>query len=130
MKLLILTQYFPPETGAPQNRLFELAMRFKAMGVEVQVLTAMPNYPKAEIFEGYKGKKYLVEDMNGLVVHRTSIYVSRSRGLRPRLVNYFSFVRSSYRFGKNWEILITFFESPPLFWAIQRCGFQIGSRRN
>ena len=29
MKLLILTQYFPPEIGAPQNRLYELALRLQ-----------------------------------------------------------------------------------------------------
>jgi hypothetical protein len=50
MKFLILTQYFPPETGAPQNRLFELAVRLKDKGVDVEVLTAMPNYPKMEVF--------------------------------------------------------------------------------
>ena len=46
MKLLILTQYFPPEIGAPQNRLYELALRLQKKGVEVSVLTAMPNYPQ------------------------------------------------------------------------------------
>lgn len=116
MKLLILTQYFPPETGAPQNRLFELALRLRDMGMDVEVLTAMPNYPKAEIFDGYKGKKYVKENMQGLTVHRTSIYVSRSKGIRPRLVNYFSFVRSSFRFGKklhDFDYILC--ESPPLF---------------
>lgn len=116
MRILILTQYFPPETGAPQNRLFELAMRLQDMGMHVEVLTAMPNYPKAEIFPEYKGKKYVKENLHGLTVHRTSIYVSRSRGIRPRLVNYFSFVRSSYRFGKSLpEFDYILCESPPLF---------------
>ena len=55
MKLLILTQYYPPEIGAPQNRLHELAIRLKANGIEVEVLTAMPNYPKMEVFEAYRG---------------------------------------------------------------------------
>ena len=116
MKLLILTQYFPPETGAPQNRLYELALRLQDMGMEVQVLTAMPNYPKSEIFEGYKGKKYVKEIMEGLTVHRTSIYVPKSRDIRTRLINYFSFVKSSYFFGKKlgkFDFILC--ESPPLF---------------
>ena len=50
MNLLILTQYFPPETGAPQNRLFELAVRLKRLGHHVDVLTAMPNYPQMKIY--------------------------------------------------------------------------------
>ena len=58
MRLLILTQYFPPEVGAPQNRLLELAVRLQKMGVDVSILTAMPNYPKMIIHSVYVGKKY------------------------------------------------------------------------
>lgn len=117
MKLLILTQYFPPEVGAPQNRLFELAIRLKEAGVDVTVLTAMPNYPKMEIFEGYKDKKYLYEEIQGLKIHRSSIYVSKSRSIKSRLLNYFSFVHSSRSCGVNkiGDVDIIFCESPPLF---------------
>lgn len=116
MKLLILTQYFPPETGAPQNRLFELALQLKAKGIEITVLTAMPNYPKMELFEGYEGKSYVKEDMEGMTVHRSAIYVTKSKGISKRLRNYFSFVRSSYKVGKklgNFDYILC--ESPPLF---------------
>ncbi len=117
MKLLILTQYFPPEVGAPQNRLFELAVRLQKLGVDVTVLTAMPNYPQMEIYKGYEGKKYMYEEMEGLKVHRASIYVSKNKSIIPRLRNYFSFVISSARMGKtklgNFDFL--FCESPPLF---------------
>lgn len=116
MKLLILTQYFPPETGAPQNRLFELATRLKAKGVDVEILTAMPNYPKMEIFEGYKGKKYVEEEMEGLKIYRSRIFVSKSKGIVKRLMNYFSFVYTSYVRGEklgNYDYLLC--ESPPLF---------------
>ncbi len=116
MKLLILTQYFPPETGAPQNRLFELALQLKAKGIEITVLTAMPNYPKMELFEGYKGKSYVKEEMEGITVHRSAIYVTKSKGISKRLRNYFSFVRSSYKVGKklgNFDYILC--ESPPLF---------------
>ncbi len=58
-KLLILTQYFPPEVGAPQNRLFELAVRLQKMGIHITILTAMPNYPKNKIHANYLGKKYV-----------------------------------------------------------------------
>ena len=50
MKILILTQYYPPEIGAPQNRLHELAIRLKNKGLRIEVLTALPNYPKIFIF--------------------------------------------------------------------------------
>lgn len=117
MKLLILTQYFPPEVGAPQNRLYELAVRLQKLGVEVTVLTAMPNYPQMEIYKGYADKKYMYEEMDGLKVHRSSIYVSKSKSILNRLRNYFSFVISSTKTGKsklgNFDFLLC--ESPPLF---------------
>jgi len=121
LKLLIHTQYFPPEVGAPQNRLFELALRLKKLGVEVTVLTAMPNYPAMEIHPEYKGKKYVFEEIEGLKVHRSSIYVTTSKSLVKRLLNYFSFVWTSYWAGRSklereYDFLLC--ESPPLFLGI------------
>ena len=116
LKLLILTQYFPHETGAPQNRLFELAIRLKAKGVDVEILTAMPNYPKMEIFEEYKGKSYIEEEQHGLKIYRSRIFVSKSKGIFKRLLNYFSFVFTSYWRGRklgSYDYILC--ESPPLF---------------
>ncbi len=117
MKLLILTQYFPPEVGAPQNRLFELAVRLHKLGIDITVLTAMPNYPQMEIYKEYVGKHYVYEEVEGLKVHRSSIYVSKSKSIINRLRNYFSFVISSAKTGKNklgnFDFLLC--ESPPLF---------------
>lgn len=117
MKLLILTQYFPPEVGAPQNRLFELAVRLVKQNVEVTVLTAMPNYPQMEIYEAYKTKSYCYEELQGLKIHRSAIFVSKSKSIINRLKNYFSFVLSSIRTSSKLEANYDFLmcESPPLF---------------
>lgn len=116
MKLLILSQYFPPETGAPPNRLYELATRLQKYGVDVTVLTAMPNRPKMEIFEEYKGKSYHFEMIDNIPVHRTSIFVSNKKSIIHRLLNYFSFTFSSYKKGKTLgEFDYIFCNSPPLF---------------
>lgn len=117
MKLLILTQYFPPEVGAPQNRLYELAIRLLKMGVDITVLTAMPNYPQMKIHEDYRGKNYVFEEMDGLKVHRASIFVSNKKTILTRLRNYFSFVISSRRVGRSKisDVDILLCESPPLF---------------
>ena len=116
MKILILTQYYPPEIGAPQNRLHELAVRLQANGVEIEVLTALPNYPKMEVQEGYRKGRNREEIIDGIPVHRAWIYVSKSKGIIARLLNYFSFVWTSYWRGrklKAFDYLIV--ESPPLF---------------
>jgi hypothetical protein len=48
-RMLILTQYSHPEPGAPQVRLRAMAKELRARGVEVTVLTGMPNYPLGRI---------------------------------------------------------------------------------
>lgn len=120
MKILFLTQYFPPEVGAPQNRLYELAMRLKKKGVDVSVLTAMPNYPQMKIHDAYKGKFRHYEEMEGLKIYRSWIFVTKKKSTLLRLLNYFSFVWSSFwsgwfRIGKMDYIVC---ESPPLFLGI------------
>ncbi len=77
----------------------------------------MPNYPQYEIHEAYKGKRYVKEEMNGLEIHRSSIFVSKNKSIVNRLRNYFSFVFSSawtgYRKLEKFDFLLC--ESPPLF---------------
>jgi glycosyltransferase involved in cell wall biosynthesis/O-antigen ligase len=120
LRLLILTQYYPPEIGAPQNRLHELALRLRSKGVSVEVLTAMPNYPKMEIQEGYKNKRFVFEEFEGVPVYRSGIYVKKSSRISVRLLNYFSFVWSSFRAGvfklPSYDFIMV--ESPPLFLGI------------
>jgi Glycosyltransferase len=118
--LLILTQYFPPEVGAPQNRLFELALRLKDKGLDITVLTAMPNYPQMVIHPLYRGKFTCKEDMQGMHIIRSWIYVKNSKSIVPRLLNYFSFVFSSLIIGlfKVRKQDFLFVESPPLFLGI------------
>ncbi|HEV7231238.1 MAG TPA: glycosyltransferase family 4 protein [Bacteroidia bacterium] len=120
MKILFLTQYFPPETGAPQNRLFELAVRLQKKGATVNILTAMPNYPQMEIHPAYKGMRVHEEEMEGLKIYRSWIYVKKSSSIFLRLLNYFSFVYSSWRLGRKipGHFDYIFCESPPLFLGI------------
>lgn len=120
MKITILTQYFPPEVGAPQNRLFELATRLREKGAEVTILTAMPNYPRMVVHDNYRGKWRVKEELSGLQVIRCWIYVSQRKSIFFRLLNYFSFVFSSFWIGlfriRKQDLLLV--ESPPLFLGI------------
>lgn len=119
MHLIIHTQYYPPETGAPQNRLHEIAIGMCQLGHQVTVLTAMPSYPTGHIFPGYKGW-LRVELIDGVRVVRTAIYPTQSTRTMLRLFSYISFVISSLLFGawmlKRADYLLT--ESPPLFLGV------------
>ncbi|MCU0320944.1 MAG: glycosyltransferase family 4 protein [Chitinophagaceae bacterium] len=120
MRIVILTQYYPPETGAPQNRLHSLASNLILLGEDVEVITAMPNYPKYEIFDGYKGKWFMKDKFEEVAITRSYIYTTKQYGILPRLFNYFSFTISSFFAAvfkvKKGDILIC--ESPPLFLGI------------
>jgi glycosyltransferase involved in cell wall biosynthesis len=120
MKIIILTQYFPPEVGAAQNRLYETATRLQKNGAEIKILTAMPNYPEMKIRAGYEGKFYMKENMIGMEVHRAWIYVGNNKKTLSRLFNYFSFVFTSFWVGwfKLGKADFIFCESPPLFLGI------------
>ena len=119
MKLLFLTKYYPPETGAPQNSLHSLELNLIKVGFEVEVLTAMPSYPKMEIFPEYRGLKEMEETIDGVRVVRSSIFVTKDKGVAKRLMNYFSFVWTSMRSYKRLsEADFILCESPPLFLGI------------
>ncbi len=115
--MLIITQYFPPEMGAPQARLYELATRLKNKGCKITILTAMPNYPTGRIFENYRGKICSAEDMEAMKVIRVWLYSSKSSRTLPRLLSYLSFAVSLLLFG-IWKLGrqdVVLVESPPLF---------------
>lgn len=128
MRIIILTQYYPPETGAPQNRLSDLALRLHQSGVEVTVHTAMPNYPLMQKHKGYRWRFYKKEKTDGITIHRSWIYCGTSKRIIPRLFNYFSFVITSVITGifvlRRSDFLLV--ESPPLFlgysaYILSRC---------
>lgn len=120
MKVIFLTQYFPPEIGAPQNRISATARALQAHGADVTVLTAMPNYPEMRVHAGYRGKWTVREEVEGLRVIRAWLLVSAKRTIFWRLCNYFSFVFSALIVGlfnlRRSDVL--FVESPPLFLGI------------
>jgi len=116
MKLLVLTQHFPPELGAASTRLFELTRRLAARGHELQVITAMPGYPSGRTFDGYRGKLYMQEEIGGMRAIRTWMVPSRSTRMLPRTLSTLTFAVSSlllgaWRPGRH-DVLL--FDSPPL----------------
>jgi colanic acid biosynthesis glycosyl transferase WcaI len=118
LHFLIVTQYYPPEIGAPQVRLRALAKALKDMGHEVEVVTALPNYPTGKVFPQYRGRLYCRETIDGIVVQRTWIYAAKGAGTR-RMLNYLSFALSSFwALGTCKRPDFLFVESPPIFLSI------------
>src|SRR5438034_9755932 len=54
LKILYISQYFPPEMGAPAARVSELSRHWAQAGHDVTVLTGFPNHPDGVIRPEYR----------------------------------------------------------------------------
>lgn len=121
MRFLMLTQYFYPEIGAPQVRLAAVARELLRLGHQVEVVTALPNYPEGKIFPSYQKRFYCVEEWERIRIHRVWLYAATGAGWK-RLLNYFSFLVSAFwgiRHAQKPDYILV--ESPPLFLGITAC---------
>jgi glycosyltransferase involved in cell wall biosynthesis len=113
MKILFFSQYYSPETNAPAHRMSFFA-KYIAKKEEVSVVCEPPNYPKGEIFDGYKNKFRYIENKDGVKVIRSWVYITKKKNFIHRILNYASFTFSSFINGMRAEkpdiILAT---SPP-----------------
>lgn len=117
MRIALLTQYYKPEMGAPQNRLYEMITGLQKLGNEVIVVTGMPNYPTGKIFDSYKNHFSFSEEIDGVKSRRYWLYASNTRNKIPRILNMLSFSFTSlfsYHFLKRNKIDCLIVESPPL----------------
>jgi hypothetical protein len=99
MRTLIVTHYFPPETGAPQARLSALAATWAADGDKVTVLTGMPNHPTGVVPPAYRGAIRRREHLDGYQVIRTWLYATPNEGMARKIAGHLSFMISSVLLG-------------------------------
>ena len=99
MRTLIVSHYFPPETGAPQARLSALAATWAADGDRVTVLTGMPNHPTGLVPPAYRGAIRRREHRDGYQVIRTWLYAPPNEGVARKTVGHLSFMISSVLLG-------------------------------
>jgi glycosyltransferase involved in cell wall biosynthesis len=99
MRVLVVTHYFPPETGAPQARLSALAAAWAADGDEVTVLTGMPNHPTGVVHPGYRRAWFRREAADGYRVIRTWLYATPNEGFVRKTLGHLSFMVSSVLLG-------------------------------
>lgn len=102
MRLWVVCQYYPPETGAPSARLAGLARNWRGAGADVTVLTGLPNHPDGVVPPAYQNRPPVFEeDMDGIAVRRHWLYVAPNKGKWPRLWNQLSFAASVL--WHNWK---------------------------
>lgn len=116
MKLLVMSQYFWPETF----RITEVVQSLRETGCEVTVLTGQPNYPGGVVADGYSALSARTEVHDGVEIHRVPI-APRGRGSALRLAaNYASFVFSAAVFGswllrgRRFDAILVYAPSPIL----------------
>src|SRR5271167_1928681 len=102
MKILYVSQYFPPEMGAPAGRAAELSRLWAEDGHEVTVLTGFPNHPTGIVPPKYRRSfRRLVtrEHVEGVNIVRTWLLPFPNRKAYERILNYSSFCVSSAATG-------------------------------
>jgi glycosyltransferase involved in cell wall biosynthesis len=99
MRTLVVTHYFPPETGAPQARLSELAATWAGDGDRVTVLTGMPNHPTGVLPPEYRRAIRRRERRDGYRVLRTWLYATPNEGVARKTLGHLSFMASSVLLG-------------------------------
>ena len=119
IKILVVSQYFPPETGAAASRMGDLTKYLSENGYDVIVLTEIPNYPEGKFAEGYK-VGFLNHDKYGdIKVFRSFVIPTRRRNLIERVLFYGSYfvgtIFNSFKMPKTDIVLGT---SPSLLTGV------------
>lgn len=115
MKLLIISQYFWPESF----RINEVAKTLQGKGIEVEVLTGKPNYPRGEMFDEYRAWGCQRETHQGIAINRIPLLARGNSGWRLAL-NYLSFILSGLLFApwmlrkKRFDVIFIYAPSPIL----------------
>lgn len=119
MRILFISDNFPPEVNAPASRTYEHAKRWVSNGADVTVITCAPNFPKGEVHPGYSNEWRSVENVDGIRVVRVKSYITGNEGFSRRILDYVSFMFSAVFFGlfeKRPDVIIG--TSPQFFAAV------------
>ena len=128
MKILFLTENFPPETNAAATRVFERALYWVKDGHKVTVITSAPNFPQGKLHDGWKNKWHQTEQHEGIRVVRVKTYIAANRGTALRMLDFVSFMMMAFvsgLFEKRPDVIAA--TSPQFFAAV--CGWALGGVR-
>ncbi|MDX2369982.1 MAG: glycosyltransferase family 4 protein [Colwellia sp.] len=119
MHILFITDNFPPEGNAPATRTYEHAIEWVKAGHKVTVITCAPNFPEGKVFDGYKNAFYNRSVMDGIDVVRVKTFISSNEGFILRILDFVSFMFSSFfagLFQRKVDVVVA--TSPQFFTAI------------
>jgi putative colanic acid biosynthesis glycosyltransferase WcaI len=116
VKILLLTQFYPPEANSAALKMADLAGHLTARGHQVTVVTGFPNYPDGVLHEGYRRTLCQSRVVDGTRVIRTFVTLSpKRRQFSPRMKSYLSFMASSiYGAMRAGRQDLVYVYSPPL----------------
>lgn len=127
MRITYVSQYYPPEIGAPAARVSELSRAWAAAGHDVTVVTSFPQHPVGVKRPGDRGVLFReeVDPVEPRVrLRRCYIRAARNSGFWRRSFSYASFMASAMAWGgRRLETDIVIATSPQLFTAV--AGWQI-----
>lgn len=118
MKILFLTDNFPPEVNAPATRTYEHCKEWVKQGEEVTVITCTPNFPQGKVYTGYRNRLYQKEIMDDIRVIRVWSYITANEGFLKRTLDYISFSVTSFFAGLFQQADIIIATSPQFFTAL------------
>lgn len=118
MRILFLTDNFPPEVNAPANRTYEHCKEWVKAGVEVTVITCVPNFPKGQVYSGYKNKWKQEEMIDGIRVIRVWSYITANEGFIKRVLDYISYSITAFLAGLWIKTDVIVATSPQFFTAL------------
>jgi putative colanic acid biosynthesis glycosyltransferase WcaI len=92
LRILLLTDNYPPETSPPAHRCSTHAKRWVSRGHHVNIVTSFPNFPHGKVFGGYRQSLYLRETLDTVDVLRVPTLVFANRGIALRVIDFLSFM--------------------------------------
>ncbi|GGD80030.1 glycosyltransferase family 4 protein [Planktosalinus lacus] len=115
-QITIITNYFPPESGAASNRISAMVDAFLDNGYVVTVICPLPSYPLGKVFISYRGKLFDKERKESLTIYRLWHMPSNSSSKFIRLFSMLSFCFSLFWFVLFKKLSpVVFVQMSPLF---------------
>ena len=129
MRILFLTDNFPPEMNAPATRTWEHCKEWVSLGIDVTVITCAPNFPEGKVFKGYKNKFIQTELIDGIKVVRVWSYISANKGFLKRIIDYTSYTIMAFIVGLWYKCDVIIATSPQFFTTISGYALSVFKRK-